>query len=251
MPVLQRSFAILAVLLTLALRTSPVQGELIYDNSAGDPTGVWYSAVEHGDEILLGTNITSHVLTQLQFEYFGDFTPSGDEMAEVRLYINDGPLTADGIPTPGTLLYDSGKFVIGNNYETWTSTFLNILLPDNVTWTVEFSGLTQTKGDRAGLLFRDPPTVGKSWDDAWRRTATGWETVVFSKPANFAARFTSDLPVLSIRPSGETVIVEWTGAAILQAADKVTGPYEDLPQYRNRYVCPIRNAPLKFWRLRD
>jgi hypothetical protein len=244
--------SLVAALTVLIFQMGSARGEIIYDNSGpGDPTGVWYSGVEFGDEIVLGTNITSHVLTQLQVEYYGDFIPSGDETAEVRLYKNDGPPTKDLIPTPGTLLYDSGKFNISTNYETWSSSFLNVLLPDDVTWTVQFSGLSGAAGDRAGLLFRNPPTVGTSYNDAWRETATGWETVVFSKSANFAARLTSDLPKISIRQSANTVIVEWSGTAILQVADAVSGEYVDLPQYRNRYVVSVQNAPLKFWRLRD
>jgi hypothetical protein len=131
---------------------------------------------------------------------------------------------------------------------------LNVLLPDDVTWTVQFTGLAGTAGDRAGLLFRDPPTVGTSYNDAWRRTDTGWQTVIFqngAKPANFAARMISDLPRISIRPSTNAVILEWSGPAVLQVADDVAGPYTDLPQFHNRYVVPTRNAPFKFWRLWD
>jgi hypothetical protein len=253
MPVASRLSSVVALLLVLVFQISSAQSaQIIYDNSGpGDPTGAWYSPVEYGDEIVLGTNITSHVLTQFQFEYYGDFTPTGDEKADVRIYKNDGPLTADGIPMPGTVLYDSGPFNISTNYETWTSTFLDITLPDDVTWTVQFSGLKQTQGDRAGLLFQNPPTVGSSYNDAWQRTDTAWKTVVFSQPANFAARMTSDLPVVSIRQSAQTVVVEWAGTAILQEASAVGGPYEDRPQFRNKYTFSTHNAPVKFWRLRD
>jgi hypothetical protein len=260
MPVPARFVATLAVLSTLAFGVSLVRGaELIYDNSGpGDPTGVWYSTLEIGDEIILGTNITSHVLTQLQIEYFGDFTPSGDETIQVRIYKNDGVPTKNGFATPGTLLYDSGPYNIKTNYETWTSTFLNVTLPDDMTWTVQFSGLTGAAGDRAGLLFRSPPTVGTSFNDAWRKNDSGWQTVVFTKPANFAARLTSDLPKLNIRVGARngkgvaTVVLEWTGTAILQVAATVNGEYQDLPQFRNRYECPLANAgAMKFWRLRD
>jgi hypothetical protein len=215
---------------------------------------VWYfnsSYAQYGDEILLGTNITSHVLTQLQIEYYGDFTPTGDEQAEVRLYKNDGPRTQSNIPTPGTLLYDSGKFNISTNYETWTSTFLDVTLPDDVTWTIQFYGMSGSAGDRAGILFQDPPTVGRSYNDAWLLTSS-WQTVVFqSEKANFAARFSSDPLFVSIKTSGNNVVVEWTGAAILQVADQLDGNWTDLPDYRNKYTFSTQKAPMKFWRLRD
>jgi hypothetical protein len=239
--------------LLIALHFTASQAQLIYDNSGpGDPTGVWYfqgQYNEYGDEIILQPN-TGRVLTQFQFEYYGAFTPTGNETAEVFIYANDGPKTPDGISTPGTVLFDSGSFSIFPNYETWTSSALNVTVPDDLTWAVKFSGLTGT--NKVGILFQNPPSVGSSYNDAWLEANNAWETVQFTGTvANFAARLTSDPIHVSIQRSGPTVVVEWTGASILQEADEAAGPYSDQPQYRNRYTFPISSAPRKFWRLRD
>ena len=89
---------------------------------------------------------------------------------------------------PGTLLYESGKFNLQNNYNTVTARGLNLELPKGtkeVTWSVEFINLGV---GRAGLLLYDPPTVGKSYDDFWEKTKNGWELKSVKENANFASR---------------------------------------------------------------
>lgn len=253
MPVPARLRSTTSLFLVLALKLTIAHADIIYDNSGpSDPTGVWYFAGqynEYGDEIVLQPG-TGRVLTQFQFEYYGAFNPTGNEMADVQIFKNDGPKTADGIATPGTVLFDSGAFPIYPGYETWTSSALNVSVPDDLTWAVKFSGLTGT--NKVGILFQNPPTAGSSYNDAWLEVNNAWETVVFSdQVANFAARLTSDPLRVSIQRSGTTVVVEWTGASILQEADNAAGPYVDQPQYRNRYTFPLGSAPQKFWRLKD
>ena len=89
---------------------------------------------------------------------------------------------------PGTLLFESGKFKLQNNYNTVTARGLNLKLPKDtkeVTWSVEFINLGV---GRAGLLLYDPPTVGKSHDDFWEKTKDGWELKSVKENANFASR---------------------------------------------------------------
>ena len=40
-------------------------------------------------------------------------------------------------------------------------------VPDTITWTIQFFGVGNSVGDRAGLVFHDPPSVGSSFDDFW------------------------------------------------------------------------------------
>lgn len=247
----------LSLILILAGQAA-TRAEIIYDNSSsGGGTNVFYAApsvLQYGDEAILGG--TSRAVSQFLFEYFGDFiAPQGDEMARIRLYKADGPLTSEGIPTPGTILYDSGLFSIGPGYITKKFSGLNINVPGVVIWTISFEGLTGFAGDRAGLIFWPEPTVGKSYDDFWQQVNAGWELRGFNgRPkANFVARIITggDATTLAIRRETNKVIVEWTGLSILQVSDKAAGPYIDLPNVRNRYEINPNAAPMKFWRLRD
>ena len=89
---------------------------------------------------------------------------------------------------PGTLLFESGKFKLQNNYNTVTARGLNLKLPKDtkeLTWSVEFINLGV---GRAGLLLYDPPTVGKSHDDFWEKTKDGWELKSVKENANFGSR---------------------------------------------------------------
>jgi hypothetical protein len=239
--------------LLLALKLAPARAELVYDNTDTGGTNVYYSLLEYGDEIILtGTN---RVISQFSFEYFGDFTPTGDETARLRLYKMDGPKTADGDPAPGTVLYDSGVFSISPGYQPPKFTGLSVTVPTDITWTVEFGGLTGITGDRAGLVFRDKPSVGSSFDDFWLKQQNNWKLFSWGGDpiANFAARISSgaDPTSISIRRDVNKVIVEWAGASILQVADSANGPYKDLAQFRNRYEINPAAAAMKFWRLKD
>ena len=89
---------------------------------------------------------------------------------------------------PGTLLFESGKFNLQNNYNTVTAHGLKLELPEGtkeVTWSVEFINLGV---GRAGLLLYDPPTVGKSYDDFWEKNNDGWKLKSVKEKANFASR---------------------------------------------------------------
>src|SRR4051812_24631125 len=105
--------ALLPVLALIVSVLSAHGADIIYDNSDTGGTNVYYTtsaSLEFGDEVMLGG--TSRTMSQFLFEYYGDFAASGDETARVRLYKADGPLTAEGYLTPGTVLYDSGPFSI-------------------------------------------------------------------------------------------------------------------------------------------
>jgi hypothetical protein len=232
--------------------SAAARAEIIYDNSDTGGTNVYYTTFEYGDEILLGG--TSRVMSQFLFEYYGDFTPVGDETARLRVYKADGPLTAEGDPTPGTILYDSGFFDIAPGWQTKRVSNLDVTVPTDLVWTIEFGGLAGITGDRAGLVFRPVPSVGRSFDDIWQRSGEEWQLWRFggSPRANFASRIISGEPtVVSIRRDTNKIIVEWTGLSVLQVSDDVAGPYIDIPSARNRFEMNPGAAEAKFWRLRD
>lgn len=167
--------------------------EIIYDNSEGDSLNRHSSIDEYGDEVVFDG--LSREVVIFQFEYFGEFAPDGDETCIVRIYANDGE-GKEGFEKPGTLLYESESFPIFPGFNSVALTDINITVPNRVTWTVDFDGLTGFAEDRAGLLFRDPPTAGLSFDDIWKKRRSGlWIATRFNANpvANFAARFTAKL----------------------------------------------------------
>ncbi len=241
-------------LLAILVFTATARSEIVYDNSDTGGTNVYYNtAFEFGDEVLLGG--TSRVMSQFLFEYYGDFTPVGDETARLRVYKPDGPLGSDGNPTPGTVLYDSGEFSISPGWQTKKFSNLNISVPTDLIWTIQFGGLGGIIGDRAGLVFRPVPSVGRSYDDIWQKSGEEW--LLFSwggnPKANFASRIISggDPTQVSIRRDRNKVVVEWTGLSVLQVSDGVDGPFKDITNARNRYEINPGVADMKFWRLRD
>ncbi len=189
--------------------------EVIYDNSAGASTSRHSSIDEYGDEILFGGTFRDLII--FQFEYFGEFVAEGDETCTIRFYANDGETDrGEGFEPPGTLLYESEPFPIFPEFNTVSLTDIDLQVPNRITWTADFDGLSGFSGDRAGLLFRDPPGPGESFDDIWKRRRSGlWVATRFGgdPPANFVARFISkvDLSVsiteAEILESGGTRIV--------------------------------------------
>jgi hypothetical protein len=162
-------------LLLFGLRSVSAQIQIVYDNSAGINTNVYYSNFEYGDEIFLAGG--SRNVTEFRLEYYGDFVTTGDETGRLRLYKNDGKLDGFGDPTPGTLLYDSGTFPITPGYQTKIFSGFSITVPTDLTWTIQFGGLIGGDGDRAGLIIQGPPTVGSSYDDFWLKSPAGtWLT---------------------------------------------------------------------------
>jgi hypothetical protein len=153
------------------------RADIVYDNSL-TYQGAFHAATnEFGDEISLAG--TARMVNMFLFEYNGDFTPQGDEQARVRFYVNDGP----GIyAKPRTLLFDSGTFPLFTNFNTKIVMVPNVVVPDSFTWSVQFYGMTQRPGDRAGVLWKDPPTVGAqldaqtvgSYDDFWQNFNGLW-----------------------------------------------------------------------------
>ncbi len=158
---------------------------LIFDNSTGDQLERFNPGlVEIGDEIILAGS--DRLVTNFVFQYYGEnFT--GDELARVRFYINDGP-PSSGAARPGTIIYDSSPFSIA---QTPRSTLVfdlatlaagnlwnpgqGIILPDSFTWTVQFYNPDNNLGYQAGVDLYGPPTTGYDYNSYWDNDPlNGW-----------------------------------------------------------------------------
>jgi hypothetical protein len=202
LPSWTRARVVCAMVLLLIFAKEPrVFGELVFDNTATNAFKefAYFSIKEHGDEITLGG--TARTLTDFLFEYYSDFVATGDEMARLRIYRNDGEriqLTPTFfVNAPGTLLYESPPFqILGktnpsdplSGYHDTILTGLAVDVPRTFTWSIEFQGLSGAVGDRAALVVRDPPTVGRSFTDYWDKVTGNWGLRLLNVPANFAVR---------------------------------------------------------------
>ena len=166
--------------------TKPLMGATIYNNSTND-LAIRFNpgASQVGNEVVLAG--TERYLTQFSFEYWGlSSNPNsfaGQITAEVRFYLNNGPLF-NGYATPGTTpFYDStfavpaptarGTFVFsGADFGPSGALFLPTTSSVDLTWTVQFSGMGL--GDSVGLDLYGPPTVGTTFGDYWQNNGGGW-----------------------------------------------------------------------------
>lgn len=201
--------------------------EIIYDNSGTFENAFNDSLLETGDEINLAG--TARFVTDFSFEYFAEFTASGDETARVRFYEMNGAPGDNDFATPGTLLYDSGAFSIDSGYRTVNITELGTLLTGSkFTWSVEFAGLTT--GEAAGLLYYNPPTTGSSDPYFWQKENGVWTAVATDGTGNnFAARVTATNAPAALRVSN---IDHENGVATLTISGATTGRSYAL-EYKN------------------
>ncbi len=194
-------------------------GTVVYD-STSNRSDTWVSnisptnrrQIEIGDEISLAGS--ARMVTSFVFEYFGDIAPgtSPGANAVVRFYANDGglhvPSSGPAAPMPQTLLWESAPFqVLGNKeFREVTLSVPNIVVPDKITWSIQFNGLTGAS--QAGLTISDPVTVGAvlptsngtfllgSYSDYWGKTdplrSDSWALFVIPpNRANFHAKLTA------------------------------------------------------------
>lgn len=200
-----------AALMAGSLSFGTVLGEVVYDDTQGNLHSTHVSDVEYGDEITLGG--TSRLASSFEFSYFSSYDLSSG--AVFRLYKNDGAASPQGPASPGTLLYQSSPFNIvksdasdPNNVVASKVTInlagTGLVLPDTLTWTVEFEGTGN--GNDAGLLAYDPPSVGSSFKDFWKNTSTGWQLFNFptGEAGNFSAKVTANRSV-SVPDNGSTL----------------------------------------------
>jgi hypothetical protein len=170
--------------------------EIIFDNTQRSFNNMFYASTnEFGDEVALGG--TGRTITAFQCEYYAGITNIGQQTASVRFYANDGLGQSDlgEFAQPGTKLYESEPLKIYNGYNLISLPGLSIpVTNDNITWTVQFKGISGKYPDWAGLLFYDAPTVGASYDDFWMKKGTNWGAYRYTTmniKANFCARLTA------------------------------------------------------------
>lgn len=195
--------------------------EIIYDNSTEGGEHRHSSIDEYGDEIIFAGDFRELII--FQFEYYGEFTPEGDETCIVRFYANDGEGEL-GFRKPNTMLYESEAFPIFPDFNTVSLTDLNLRVPNRMTWTVDFDGLSGLSEDRAGLLFRDPPSIGTSFDDIWKKRRSGlWVARGFGGDpiGNFAARFISKVD-LSVEITRAEILENGTTKITIQGPPNQT-----------------------------
>jgi hypothetical protein len=196
------------------------RADVLYDNSQYFLTNFYSTTLQFGDEIKLAD--TNRTVTEFSCEYFGDYVPTGQERARLRFYVADGPdidpRPEKTIRAPGTVLYDSGPLPIGPGFNALLVRGLAVRVPQVMIWTVEFAGLAGTNGNKAGLLFYDPPTVGSSFDDFWVKQGDGWRLMRLggNPVANFSSRVSDTLDTpLTVSPgsplAGGQILVELAG----------------------------------------
>lgn len=202
-------------LATIVLLGSLVSGyaraEVVYDNTQGNQGAMFVSQNEYGDEINLAPGAARRAV-DFQFTYYSNYDLA--DGAILRLYKNNGPIVR-GANSPGDLLYQSAVFDIKksdasdpNNVRATTASInlagTGLLLPDTLTWTVEFSGVGG--GNEASALVYDPPSVGTSFADFWEHSGSGWDLLVLPNgpKGNFNARLTAVVPT-SVPDAGSSL----------------------------------------------
>ena len=76
------------VILLAAFGSPDSGGEIVYDNTVHSLNYGLPVIGEIGDEISLGG--TGRNITDVQFEYYGQWTAQGDEFGQLYFYLNDG-----------------------------------------------------------------------------------------------------------------------------------------------------------------
>jgi hypothetical protein len=164
---------------------------------------------EMGDDVVFEGE--GRYFSVIGIEYISDATSfQGDEKARVRVYDRDD---ANPFGRPLNLLYDSGDQPVdatagGHVF----NVFPEKMFPDDVIWTVEFSGVSQEIGDSFALHARTDPSPGASVPTFWFRDAGTLSAFWFGDPTydpttwpsmsegfnniigNLSARFESDVP---------------------------------------------------------
>jgi len=162
-------------------------GDVAYDNTLSRiAINHGLGLDEGGDQVTLSG--ACRVVTGLEL---GFPAGTGSSNMVVRIYANDGPMKAvnlicggvgdpRSVPTPGTLLFDSGTLTVPTvaGFNTFLVNVPNITVPDSITWTMQ-----QSDGVPLTLYRYDPPTIGSSGDYFFQRVGTTW----IAKDCDFAS----------------------------------------------------------------
>lgn len=172
-------------------------GQVVYQHS-GSGNFSYTTGAEYGDEVVIPAHSMSGVqwvITGFSFEYAANYAlPSG---LTFRIYEQNGA-PIGGFASPGTEIYEtvvdinSGGGVVNVDFAYDATN----ILPNRLTYTVQFSGLLP--GNTAGLIIPGgSPMIGSSGNDFWEKTGPGandWSLKTFdpgSPSANFVATITA------------------------------------------------------------
>lgn len=215
--------------------TFGVTPEIIYDNTSTPMLDARFTPPrqryvnqnleEIADQLQLSG--TARMITDIYFEYYGNFTAQGDETARVRIY-NNSKVYDNYRKSPTDTLYESGFFRIYQGYHVEHLQNLNLPVPDIISFGISFGGLAQNED--AGFLLYSPPSVGASFNELWRRKpASDWEVITFnlSDPtykANAGIRIVAVVqPVeLQVQIVNNQVQLNWTAPGSNFQVEKTT-----------------------------
>ena len=128
-----------------------------------------------GNEVVLSGSSANTVNDfQVQIDFTGTGTPTGT--VDVGFYLNNGA-PFNGYATPGTQLWDAGataltSFTTGGGEKLDYAIPGGVVVPQDFTYVVTFSGLTAT--EVGGLSIYGNTTTGLNYNDAWVNTAGSW-----------------------------------------------------------------------------
>src|SRR5580704_5337499 len=212
-PTLSRKLSFLLAMVAMSLVASASAQVLLYDDLEGTSdhaTNFSTGPVEAGNEITLAQ--PNAIATNFDVQYFFNAPGgvSGNETAQMRFYLNDGPAVS-GAASPGTLVYDSGVFnlnILPANGVTARSILVFDLMPSggnamnltnpltSFTWTIQFNNLSASES--AGLTLYDPATTGGNHPTYWQNDGTGWNLEqVVGAPSDFGAQVYGTIPQIS------------------------------------------------------
>ena len=162
-----KSLAVAAALLSSAI-AGQAQTQVIYNNT-GDPVLGTYAptdnSLEFGDQIILDGD--ARVITEFRLEYYSS-EAAGD--AIVRFRSNTGSNLE-----PAEILFETDHIPLEANFNTIEIEGIGVPISgDTFTFTIEFD-VAGTQD--VGLILRNPPSIGSSFDDVWVQADTGdWAT---------------------------------------------------------------------------
>jgi len=248
----------------------------------GGATTYFSDPAEFGDEIGLSP-AQGAVLTNFSIQFFATNLPASGATMELRLYANDGTNYGSDFKVPGTLIFDSGMFAmnggpgtpfVSNTVHTLTfdkaSMGLNVYVPANFTWTVQFAGLA---GADVGLVEYDPtsqPLTGTDYAAFWEASGGGWEyrTNTSGVDINFGAVATVvaivSVPLMNPQkyvnggfgfeftnqPGLNFSVITTTNiAAPLYKWVNLGSPYQDAPGHYIFYDAGAANSALGFYQV--
>ena len=198
-----KSLAVAAALLSSAI-AGQAQTQVIYNNT-GDPVLGTYAptdkSLEFGDQIILDGD--ARVVTEFSLVYYSS-EAAGD--AIVRFRSNTGSNLE-----PDEILFETDHIPLEANFNTIEIEGIGVPISgDTFTFTIEFD-VAGTQD--VGLILRNPPSIGSSFDDVWVQADTGdWATRnIPLATANLAAQ-------IGAVPEPSTIALSILGALALCGA---------------------------------